>query len=710
MSNRLRLPLPLAALLGGLILPAVAHASTITASANGTFVTAEDAGASFLIANRPAADAWEQFQVVSNADGTSSIQASINGLFVTVDPASGGQLIATKSTIGTGEKFHVVTQPNGTVSLQAVVNNQWVSADLNIGGTLIANRATPDTWEQFTITGVTGGGGGGGAPNFGPNVLIFDPSMSAATIQSQINNVAGQQQGSEFGTGRFALLFKQGTYAVDIPVGYYTQVAGLAPLPDQVLISKQVHSDPVLGNNSALINFWRSVENFSITPPGGGMQWAVSQAAPFRRIHVRNNNLQLSLNGGFASGGWIADSLIDGQVQSGPQQQWISRNAQWGSWSGAVWNMVFVGDTNLPGGTWPGTPNTFINPTPVSREKPFLTFDGTNYNVIVPNLRTNTNGITWANGQQTPSTSIPISQFYIAHSNTDTAATINAALAQGKHLLLTPGIYKLTDTIRVNNANTVVLGLGFATLQPTTGAIALQVADVDGVKVAGLLFDAGATNSPVLFQVGAPGSTASHAANPTSIHDVFARIGGAGTGRATVSMQLNSNDVIVDHTWLWRADHGDAVGWTNNTAQNGLVVNGNNVTIYGLFVEHFQQFQVLWNGNNGRTFFYQSEMPYDPPNQASWKSDANTNGFASYKIANSVTSHEAWGLGVYAVFTNGGVTATRGIEVPGTANVKLHHMTTVNLNNGGISNVINNTGGATPSGVAAGTPRVTDFP
>jgi hypothetical protein len=540
-------------------------------------------------------------------------------------------------------------------------------------------------------------------------VLIFDPSMSASTIQSQINNVASQQQNSEFGTGRFALLFKQGTYAVDIPVGYYTQVAGLAPLPDEVLITKQVHSDPVLANNSALINFWRSVENFSITPPGAGMQWAVSQAAPFRRMHVKNNNLQLSLNGGFASGGWIADSLIDGQVQSGPQQQWISRNAQWGSWSGAVWNMVFVGDTNLPGGTWPGTPNTFVNPTPVSREKPFLTFDGANYNVIVPNLRTGTTGITWSGGQ-TPSTQVPLSQFYIAHAGTDTAATINAQLAAGKHLLLTPGIYQLTDTIHVTNANTIVLGLGLATLQPTTGAIAMQVADVDGVKIAGLLFDAGATSSPVLFQVGAPGATASHAANPTSIHDVFGRIGGAGAGRAVVAMQINSNDVIVDHTWLWRADHGDAVGWTNNTAQNGLVVNGNNVTIYGLFVEHFQQFQVLWNGNGGRTFFYQSEMPYDPPNQAAWKSDANTNGFASYKVANSVTSHEAWGLGVYAVFTNGGVTATRAIEVANTPNVKLHHMTTVNLNNGGIANVIDNTGGPTPAGIAAGTPRVTDFP
>jgi hypothetical protein len=169
--------------------------------------------------------------------------------------------------------------------------------------------------------------------------------------------------------------------------------------------------------------------------------------------------------------------------------------------------------------------------------------------------------------------------------------------------------------------------------------------------------------------------------------------------------------VIVDHTWLWRADHGTGVGWTSNTAQNGLVVNGANVTIYGLFVEHFQQFQVLWNGNGGRVVFYQSEIPYDPPDQASWRSASGVNGWASYKVADSVTSHEAWGLGIYSVFTNPNVFLTRAVEVPNNANVKFHHLTTVNLtNNGGISNVINNTGGATAPGIAVNTPRVTDFP
>ncbi|TMQ24455.1 MAG: coagulation factor 5/8 type domain-containing protein [Deltaproteobacteria bacterium] len=674
-----RIPALVAALCA---LPAGARAANLVASANHDFVTAENAGASFLIANRTAASAWEEFQVLSNSDGTTSLQASINGRFVTVDAGNGGRLIASQTAIGTSEKFRMVSQSNGTVSFQAVVNNSWVSADLNIGGTLIANRAAASTWEQFTITGT------GGAPNFGPNVVIFDPSMAQSTIQGQINTIFNSQQNSQFGTGRFAIVFKPGTYNVNVPVGYYTQVLGVGALPDQVNITNQVSSTPVLANNNALQNFWRGVENLSVTPPGSGMLWAVSQAVPFRRVHVRNNNLLLHLNGGFTSGGWISDSVIDFDVQSGSQQQWISRNAQWGSWTGHVWNMVFVGiPNNLPGGTWPDTA------------------------VFVPSLRTNTSGITWSGGVQTPGTSIPIDQFFIARAGVDTAATINAALAQGKHLLLTPGIYPLDDTIRVNNANTIVLGLGFATLRPNNGVVAMSVADVDGVKLAGLLFDAGTTSSPVLLQVGPSGSTAGHAANPTSLHDVFARVGGAGVGKATVSLQINSSNVIVDHTWLWRADHGSGVGWTSNTAQNGLVVNGANVTIYGLFVEHFQQFQVLWNGNGGRVFFYQSEIPYDPPDQASWRSASNVNGWASYKVADSVTSHEAWGLGIYSVFTNAGIFLTRAVEVPVTANVRFHHLTTVNLtNNGGISNVINSTGGATAPGIAVNTPRVTDFP
>ena len=550
---------------------------------------------------------------------------------------------------------------------------------------------------------------GSSKPDFGPNVLIFNSSMSAATMQERIDKVYATQQNNQFGPARNALLFAPGDYKLDIPIGYYTQVLGLGASPDSVHITGNVHSDATLPRNNATCTFWKAAEGFSVTPTGGAMKWAVSQAVPFRRMHIRGD-MVLHQDGGWASGGWMSDALVDGNVGAGPQQQWISRNTEWGSWTGANWNMVFVGVVSPPAGEWPNPPYTKIARVPIVREKPFLEVDPSGkYRVRVPALRANSSGITWRAGS-TPGKSIPLSEFYVARPDLDTAATINAQLARGKNLLFTPGIYELTDTIRVRRANTVVLGIGFATIRANNGITAMTVADVDGVILAGLLFDAGEANSPVLLEVGPNGSSASHVSNPTSLHDVFFRVGGAGVGRASVNLRINSSNTIVDHTWIWRADHGAGVGWKSNTSANGLVVNGNDVTIYGLFVEHYQEFQVLWNGNGGRVYFYQSEIPYDPPDQPSYTSAPGTNGWASYKVAENVTSHEAWGLGIYSVFRNRGVVLSRAIEVPNSPNVRFHSMITVRLgNNGEIGNVINDTGGAT-AGNPRVTPKVTNFP
>jgi hypothetical protein len=546
-------------------------------------------------------------------------------------------------------------------------------------------------------------------PDFGPNVLIFNPSMPASTMQRQIDDVYRTQQHNEFGSERSALMFLPGAYKLDIPIGFYTEVLGLGASPDDVRIAGNVHSDAALPNNNATTTFWRAAEGFSITPAGGTMQWAVSQAAPFRRMHIRGD-IVLHQHSGWASGGWMSDDLIDGNVGSGPQQQWISRNTEWGSWSGANWNMVFVGVPQPPVGDWPVPPYTKVGETPIVREKPFLEIGASgDYSVRVPSLRTRSVGITWHSGT-TPGRSIPLSRFYIARPDVDSAATLNAHLSKGENLLFTPGIYKLTEPLRVLHPNTVVLGLGYATLQPTNGTAAMTTADVDGIIVAGLLFDAGEKQSPVLLEVGPDGSKAGHLQNPISLHDIFFRVGGAGVGRAEVNLKINSSDTIIDHTWIWRADHGSGVGWLSNTSANGLIVNGDNVTAYGLFVEHHQQFQVLWNGNHGRTYFYQSEIPYDPPDQASYLSAPGTNGWASYKVSNDVTSHEAWGLGVYSVFLHPGVTLTRAIEVPTNPDVKFNHMITVALGDlGEISHVINDVGEATSIHPRV-TPKVAKYP
>jgi hypothetical protein len=546
-------------------------------------------------------------------------------------------------------------------------------------------------------------------PDFGPNVFVFNSSMSTAAMQRQIDKVYAIEQHNEFSSQRYAFLFLPGTYKLNVPIGFYTQALGLGASPDDVRIDGNLHVDAASRNNNATTTFWRGAEGLSVTPPSGTMRWAVSQAVPFRRMHVRGN-MVLNQDHGWASGGWISDSLIDGNVDSGTQQQWISRNAEWKSWTGSNWNMVFVGVVHPPAGKWPQPPYTTVASTPIIREKPFLQVDASGrYSVRVPSLRTNSIGITWRSGS-TPGTSIPLSQFYIAHPGADTAATLNAQLASGKNLLFTPGIYELKQAIHIMRPNTVVLGLGFATLKPIDGTPAMTTADADGIIIAGLLFDAGPIQSPVLLEIGPEGSRANHAANPISLHDVFFRVGGAGVGRTKINLEVNSNDTIIDHTWIWRADHGDGVGWNLNTSDNGLVVNGNHVTAYGLFVEHHQQFQVLWNGDYGRTYFYQSEIPYDPPTQDIWKSAPNTNGWASYKVADSVTHHQAWGLGIYSVFIYKHVVLDHAIEVPKTPGVRFHDMITVALqHNGAIKNVIDDKGGSTQTDPRY-TPKVTLFP
>ena len=534
-------------------------------------------------------------------------------------------------------------------------------------------------------------------PDFGPNVTVFGSTTPAATIQATLDAVFKVEESSEFGNARHAFLFKPGTYGVDAKVGFYTQVSGLGLSPDDVVISGVVNTDARWRKGNATLNFWRMAENMSVNPAGGFDRWAVSQAAPMRRMHIRGD-LVLD-DGGWSSGGFLADSKIDGQVRSGSQQQWLTRSSALGSWTGSNWNMVFVGTRNAPSQRFPDPPYTVLPSAPVIREKPFLYVGARGaWNVFVPSLRSNASGTTWG-AMAAPGVTHPISSFVIIKPGSS-VAVMNDALARNKNLIITPGIYHLDGPLHITRANTIVLGMGLATLVADNGATAVTVDDVDGVTIAGILVQAGATNSPVLIQVGPPNSLGDHAANPTLLADVFVRVGGASVGRASRSLEINSNNVIGDDLWLWRADHGLGVGWTSNTAANGLIVNGNDVIMYGLFVEHYQQDQVQWNGNGGRTYFFQNEMPYDVPAQNAWMSGA-TNGFAAYRVTPSVTSHAAWGLGSYCFFhRNPTVVADHAFEAPVAPNVRFHDMVTVSLGGGkgSILHIINEMGPAAKAG------------
>ncbi|MFL5605056.1 MAG: coagulation factor 5/8 type domain-containing protein [Gemmatimonadaceae bacterium] len=534
-------------------------------------------------------------------------------------------------------------------------------------------------------------------PDFGPNVTVFDPAAPAGTIRSTLDSIFAAQESNQFGERRYAVLFKPGKYDVDARIGFYTQVSGLGLSPDDVVITGGMRADARWRKGNATLNFWRVVENMAVVPAGGFNRWAVSQAAPMRRMHIRGD-LVLS-DSGWSSGGFLADSKVDGQVKSGTQQQWITRNSALGGWTGSNWNMVFVGTGGAPANSFPTPPYTTIAAAPVVREKPFLFVDRNGeWRLFVPERRSNVEGTSWISGAPR-GMARPLSDFVIVKPGTP-AATMNDALARDKSLIITPGIYHLDAPLHITRANTIVLGLGLATLVPDNGVSAMIVDDVDGVTLAGLLIDAGPIDSPVLVQIGPPGSSARHSSNPTLLSDLFVRVGGAGVGKATRSLEINSSDVIADHLWLWRADHGNGVGWTSNTAANGLVVNGADVTMYGLFVEHYQQHQVQWNGNGGRTYMFQNEMPYDVPDQTGWMS-GTTRGFTAYRVDAAVTSHEAWGLGSYCFFrTNPAVVAEHAFEVPAAPGVRLHNMVTVSLGGGKgtIAHVINETGGAAQAG------------
>ncbi|WP_329113134.1 discoidin domain-containing protein [Streptomyces sp. NBC_01465] len=600
--------------------------------------------------------------------------------------------------------YSTTTGAGGTETLNVSGSARYV----RMYGTTRATGYGYSLWE-FQVYGTAGDGGGPTIPgggDLGPNVLVFDPSTP--NIQATVDDVFHQQESAQFGTARKALLFKPGTYNnINAQIGFYTSIAGLGLNPDDTTFNGDVTVDAGWFNGNATQNFWRSAENLALNPVSGTDRWAVSQAAPFRRMHVKGG-LNLAPSGyGWASGGYIADSKIDGSVGNYSQQQWYTRDSSIGGFSNGVWNQVFSGVQGAPAQAFPNPPYTTLDSTPVSREKPFLYLDGNDYKVFVPAKRTNARGVSWGGTPQ--GTSIPLSQFYVVKAGA-TAATINAALAQGLNLLFTPGVYHVDQTITVNRANTVVLGLGLATIIPDNGVTAMKVADVDGVKLAGFLIDAGPVNSPTLLQVGPAGSSASHADNPTTVQDVFVRIGGAGAGKATTSMEINSNNTIIDHTWLWRADHGTGVGWDTNRADYGLTVNGNDVLATGLFVEHFNKYDVQWNGERGRTIFFQNEKSYDAPNQAAVQ-NGSTRGFAAYKVADSVNTHEGWGLGSYCYYNVApGIIQDHGFEAPVKAGVKFHDLLVVSLGgNGQYAHVINNTGSPT-SGTGTTPSNVVSFP
>lgn len=544
---------------------------------------------------------------------------------------------------------------------------------------------------------------------FGPTVLFFDAEYDdPADIAAEVNRIhdtytlghGATSHGNRFHftDKRYLIFFTPGDYnfpaGTSLRIGFYTTVAGLGRFPsDTRFHNAAIEVPPHLPDNNATQTFWRSIENLELVS-GPHFRWAVSQSAPTRRMMVRIPTI-FHFNMGWGSGGFVADSWLGGTVAGGSQQQWYIRNTHFNhatAMTGVTWNNTIQASTGSLPANDPNGAVTIVGPAPILREQPFLFLDNAGeFKMFVPGVRTNAEGISWNDGSGLPGMNVDallhndgmgpgdildfLDTFYITraevqginHVGLDNAASINAQLALGNNIFVVPGRYNIEAPIVVNNPDTIVMGKGWPALWPTPGNRdgVMFVADVPGVTISGLLFDT-TTQSVYSLTVGHTGAhttTNVPATNPILLANLIMRVGGQllAPNHVDISVLINSNNVIGDKLWLWRADHNglpngfNSIDWHINTSINGIVVFGNDVHMYGLFVEHYHQYNTLWLGERGRVFFYQNELPYDPHYQRQYTSHVglpggDTLGWAQFKVDNRVTDFRAYGLGMYAVF------------------------------------------------------------
>ena len=559
-----------------------------------------------------------------------------------------------------------------------------------------------------------------------------DPQETITTTSSSTSTTTFRPH-THFTNNRTVILFAPGQYQdCAFQVGYYTQVLGLgANVRDVQFIGKKGGPycpayDKDCHGGSSLDTFWRCAENFTCRH---ALLWAVSQAAPLRRIHAQGD-LILSDGAAYASGGHLANAQVDGDLVFGSQQQFLARSVGIGNKIDlCAWSTVLVDCTQkVP----PASESVTVHVPTVTVEKPYLVLDQhKRYKLHVPQPRF---------AQPTTSDHAPImglgpiltadtddirdfSQVYVAKAkisnNTgeyeldkDVARKINMALKQGKDVVLSPGIFYLSESVQMMVPNQVLLGIGMATLvAPTDGNPCIQVPPrLPGIRVAGIMLEASRLEENMLFskhktaslmEWGVQGvSDPGVAANPGVMSDVFARVGGSSLDRAVstnIMIRIHSGHVLGDNLWLWRADHVELgqhelpnfppLSYHQTLegevpVQTGLEVNGDNVTIHGLAVEHTTEHQVIWNGENGCVQFYQCELPYDV------STDFGLQNYMGYKVNPNVRQHNLGGAGVYSNFRDGNVLVKSAIEHPHAfkerSNAQIINPFTVHLNNQGV--------------------------
>lgn len=540
---------------------------------------------------------------------------------------------------------------------------------------------------------------------FGPNVFVMHPDDDMEEVHNTVEGIHEELFHEQFGKNRYAILFMPGDYreAGLLKIPYYVHMAGLGRTPYEVKVSN-IHTPAPLGNDNGTCTFWRSLENLSVIGPESYeheemFNWAVSQAAPIRRVYSERT-IRNQWKNGWVSGGFTADCCFMAPAGSDGQQQWYTRNTHLekgrGKFAEGSWNFMFQGvelgdgaDKSTYQSNWDKGGNvTWLPSTPVIREKPFLFVDKKGrFKVFRPALRRDAVGLSYTKTNMGEGEVLDVKKdFYIVAPGT-TAKEVNKQLAKGKNIIFQPGFFELEEPLRVTRANTIVMGLGFSTLIPgkENSESAMIVSDADGITICSLLFDAHYSSRTMLT---VEGTGKKHVGNPILLADVFFRVGGFVPGKVHVdcALEIKANDVLGDHFWIWRADHGvkGSVAWDINTSPVGLHVTGDDVTIYGLFNEHFQEYQTLWEGERGRTFFYQCETPYDAGFQSRYMSENGARaGYAAYKVADKVDVHEAMGLGIYDVYFKTDIRMENSMEVPEKPGVRVFHLCNVSLSDPG---------------------------
>ena len=515
------------------------------------------------------------------------------------------------------------------------------------------------------------------APDFGPNVEVVSPDTPLDEVQAMLDDLAAAQVDAEMSTARHSVLFLPGAYGtaadpLQARVGYYTEIAGLGASPEDVDITGKLEvynrclADGGTSNCLALVNFWRTISNLSLHVNGAGQDGCRAERELLGRVAGRVDapprrvGRQPLAHGLLHRGPAVRERRLHRRLAPAVRDQRIAAavaHAQQRSWPAGrtrVWNQVFSGVEGAPDdAAFPNPPYTTLDETPVSREKPYLFVDADGrYAVRVPEAQTDSRGITWADGE-TPGRTIPITDFYIAKPG-DSVEHDQLRAREGQAPAAHAGRVRRRQHHQRQARRHGRARHGPRDAHRRRRCGAAEVADAPGIVVAGVTIDAGTVESPVLLQVGSPGNGQAKKvdpANPITLSDVYFRVGGPHIGKADTALVVNSDHVLIDHTWVWRGDHGvegftngvngDTDRWNTNTGRTGVVVNGDDVTATGLFVEHFQQFNTVWNGERGTTVLYQNELPYDPPTQADWTQPDGTLGYPGYKVADDVTRAHA---------------------------------------------------------------------